>query len=89
MWLCRTNEWCAIGAHHVVVNVTSQLTRSQDETRVDKGLISCWGNTPSHLSLISAEDLLSRTLKVNILHASVMFGREVFGEVIGKFSVLF
>ena len=57
---------------------------------MDKGLRGSWRNAPSHLSLIPAGDFLSHTLKVNILHASVVFGREVFGEVIGKiFSSLF
>ena len=41
-------------------------------------------NTPSHLSLILAGDFQSRMLKVNISHAFLMFGREVFGELIGK-----
>ena len=50
---------------------------------MDKGLQRRWRNTPSHLSLILAGDFWSCTFKVNISHASVMFGREVFGEVIG------
>ena len=41
-------------------------------------------NTPSHLSLFSAGDFWSRTLKVYILHAIVMFGRDIFSEVIYK-----
>ena len=73
-----------ISARHIVVNVTSRLTIPRGDTRVDNGLRGCWRNTPLHLSLISAEDFRSRTLKVNISHASVMFGREVFGELIGK-----
>ena len=51
---------------------------------MDKGLRGRWRITPSHLSLILAGDFRSRTLKVNISHVYVMFGREVFGEVIGK-----
>ena len=39
-----------------------------------------------HLSLVLEGYFRSRKLKVNILHASMMFGREVFGEVIGKVS---
>ena len=49
-----------------------------------KGLRGCWRNTPSYLSLISEGNFRSRTLKVNILHASVIYERLVFGEVIGK-----
>ena len=51
---------------------------------MDKGMRGRWRNTPSHLSLISEGYFGGCTLKVNILHASVMFRREVFGEVIGK-----
>ena len=51
---------------------------------MNKGLRGVWRNTPLHLSLISVGGFQSRMLKVNILNASVMFGREVFGEVIGK-----
>ena len=51
---------------------------------MDKGLRGHWKNSPSHLSLILAGYFQSFTLKVNILHASVMFGREVFGELIGN-----
>ena len=69
---------------HAVVEVTSRLTRSRGETRVDKVLRGCWRNTTSHLSIISVRDFWSCTLKVNIPHASMMFSREVFGEVIGK-----
>ena len=51
---------------------------------MDKGLIGRWSNTPLHLSLILAGYVRGRTLKVNILHVSVVFGREVFGELIGN-----
>ena len=51
---------------------------------MDKSLRGCWRNTPSHLSFILAGHFRSHTLKVNISHASVMFRREEFGEVIGK-----
>ena len=51
---------------------------------MDKGLRGCWRNTPSHLSLMLARYFQSHTLKVNISHASVVFEREVLGEVIGK-----
>ena len=51
---------------------------------MDKGLRGRWRNTPSHLSLILEGYFRNCTLKVNILHVSVMFRREVFGEVIGK-----
>ena len=51
---------------------------------MDKGLRGHWRNTPLHLSLVLEGYFWSRKLKVNILHASMMFGREVFGEVIGK-----
>ena len=51
---------------------------------MNKGLRGCWSNTPSHLSLIPAVDFRIRTFKVNILHASVIFGRLVLGEVISK-----
>ena len=79
-----TSEWRAIGMLHVVVKGTSRLMCLQDEKNVDKGVRGRWRNTPLHLSFISAGCFWSRTLKVNISHASVMFGREVFGEVIGK-----
>ena len=80
----RINEWRAVGAHRVVVDVMSRLTRLRGETRVDKGLRGRWRNTPSHLSLILAGGFWNCMLKVNISHASVMFGRGVFGEVISK-----
>ena len=51
---------------------------------MDKGLRGHWRNTPLHLSLILAGYFWNGTLKVNILHASIMFGREVLVEVIGK-----
>ena len=51
---------------------------------MDKVLGGRWSNKPLHLSLILEVDFRSRKLKVNKLHASVIFGREVFGEVIGK-----
>ena len=54
------------------------------ETGVDKGMRDHWRNTSSHLIIITAEYFRSRKLKVNILHASVMFGKEVFSEVTGK-----
>ena len=66
------------------MNVMSRLTRSRVETIVDKGRRGRWRNTPSHLSLILAGDFQSRMLKVNISHVFVMFGREVFGELIVK-----
>ena len=65
------------------MEVTSRQTRLRGETRVDKGLRGRWRNTPSHLSLILAGYFRGCRLKVNIYHASVMFGREMFGEVIG------
>ena len=37
-----------------------------------------------HLSLALRGDLRICTLKVNVPHPSVVFGREVLGEVIGK-----
>ena len=37
------------------------------------------------MSLTLTGDFRIRTLKVNLLHLSVVFGREVLGEVIGKF----
>ena len=49
---------------------------------MDKVLRGRWRNTPSHLSLMSAGDFWGHTLKLNISHASVVFGREVFGKVI-------
>ena len=56
---------------------------------MEKGLGGHVRNTPSHLSLISAGDFKSRPLEVDISHASVMFRREVFSELIGKvFSAL-
>ena len=51
---------------------------------MDKGLRVRWRNKPSHLSIISVGDFRSHTLKVNISHASILFGREVLGEVIVK-----
>ena len=66
------------------MNVISRLMRSRVETIVDKGRRGRWRNTPSHLSLILAGDFQSRMLKVNISHAFVMFGREVFGELLVK-----
>ena len=42
-------------------------------------------NIPSHLSLMLTKDFRIFTLKINVYHASVVFGREVLGEVIGKF----
>ena len=73
-----------ISVRHIVVNVTSWLTSPQGDTRVDKVLRGRWSNTPLHLSLILEADFQSRTLKVNISHASLMFGRELFGEVTGE-----
>ena len=73
-----------IRARHVVVNVTSRLTRLQGETRVDICLRGRWRNIPLHSSLILAGDFRSHKLKVNILHVSVMFGMEVLDEVIGN-----
>ena len=85
----HTNELRVIGARHVVVNVMPRLTRSRGETGVDKVLRGRWRNTPSHLNLISEGGFWSHMLKVNILNAYVMFGRDVFGKVIGKiFSYL-
>ena len=67
----------------------SRLMSPQGEMRMDTGLRGRWRNKPSHLSLISEGYFRSRTLKINILHVSGMFGREVFGKVIGKvFSFL-
>ena len=37
------------------------------------------------MSLILTGDFRIRTLKLNVSHLSVVFGREVPGEVIGKF----
>ena len=51
---------------------------------MDKGLRGRWRHTPSHLSLILEGYFWSHTLKVSISHASMMFGKEVFCEVIGK-----
>ena len=56
---------------------------------MDKGPRGRWRNTTLHLSLMSVGYFWIHTLKVNIFHASVVFGREVFGEAIGKiFSYL-
>ena len=79
-----TSEWRAIGMRHVVVKGTSQLMCLQDEKNVDKGVRGRWRNTPLHINVILAEDFRSHKLKVSISHASVVFCREVFGEVIGK-----
>ena len=85
----RTNEWRTVSARHVVVNVTSRRVRSRGETRVDNGPRGRLSNTPSHLSLALIGDFRIRTLKVYVTYPSVVFGREVIGEVIGKFSVPF
>ena len=74
-----------ISARHVVVDVTSRRESLRGQTRVDKGLRGRLRNTPSHLSLTLRRYFRIRTLKVNVPHPSVVFGRGVIGEVIGKF----
>ena len=71
-------------AHHVVVDVTSRRARSRGETRVGNGLRGRLRNTPSHLILASRGDFRIHMLKVYVPYPSVVFGREVLGEVIGK-----
>ena len=51
---------------------------------MDNGLIGRLRNTPLHLSLALRGDLRVCTLKVYVPYPSVVFGREVLGEVIGK-----
>ena len=80
----RTNEWHAVSARHVVVKVTSRRARSCSETRVYNGLRGRGRNTPLHLSLALTGYLQICTLKVYVPYPSVVFGREVLGEVIGK-----
>ena len=41
-------------------------------------------NLPLHLSLMLTEEFRFFTLKVNLSHPFVVFGREVLGKVIGK-----
>ena len=80
----HTNEWCAVSARHVVVDMTSRRARLRGETRVDNGLRDRQRNTPSHLSIALTGDLRTRTLKVYLPYPSVVFGREVLVELIGK-----
>ena len=51
---------------------------------MDNGLRSCLRNAPSHLSLALTGDLRICTLRVHVTYQSVVFGREVIGQVISK-----
>ena len=80
----RTNEHRAVSARHVVVDLTLRRAPSCDETRVANGLRCRWSNTPSHLSLVLRGYLWIHTVKVYVPYPSVVFGREVLVELIGK-----
>ena len=51
---------------------------------MDKGVRGRWRNTSLHMSLILVGDFWIHTLKVNILHASMVLRREVFDDIMGN-----
>ena len=71
------------------MEVTLWLARLRGKTRVDKGLRGRGRTTPSHLSIKLTGYFWNCTLNVNVSHPSVVFGREVLGEVIVSVSSSF